>query len=111
MLRAKLHLQPTSEQPFLGWRIASMVLLGLLAACCIVSSFLIYRYVYRTLQDAYVIIELSANPDTEVLNHTLLEQARALIAQKNAASAVPLNLRNIFQYGSTTSTAKTTVAP
>lgn len=107
MLLDKLHLRPAAEQPFLGWRIASLVLLGLLGAAFIGSSYLIYRYVYRTLQDAYVILELSANPDIEVLNRALLEQARELIEQKKPSFIVPRNLRNIFQYGSATSTVKT----
>lgn len=107
MWRDKFHLQPAVEQPFLGWRIASMVLLGFLAACFIGSSYLIYRYVYRTLQDAYVILGLSANPDTEALNRPLFEQVRKLIAQKKAGSIIPRDMRYIFQYGQATSTPKT----
>lgn len=107
MLPVKLNLRPAADQPFLGWRIASMALLGVLASSFIGSSYFIYRYVYRTLQDAHVILELSANPDAEALNRRLLEQALRLISQKNTTFVVPRAIRNVFEYGPATTTTAT----
>ncbi len=88
------------------WRITSMLTLGCLAAVCIVSGYFIYSYVYRTLEDAAVVKLLSVAPNTEVINEVLYNKTQTVLALKNsvATSTLPSPLRNIFSYGSATST-------
>lgn len=104
-LNTKTVLGATPEaRRFLVWRVTTFIVFGVMIGSLIGSSYLIYRTVYRTLQDAYVILTLDTTANLDSLNFSALEKTQALIERKKAVPELPAALRNIFAYGPATTT-------
>ncbi len=84
------------------WSIASILLMGIMVACIIGSSYYIYDRVNRTLTDANTIVILNSAARVDDVNIVGFEKAKTAIASKTETSTVPTSLRNIFVFVSTT---------
>lgn len=101
-----------SKTPYQSWHIITFVLFGVLAGSVIVSTYFIYSYVYRTLDDAHSIVVLNSNASVNTVNLPALEKAKQILALKKIPVIFPPGLRNIFIYGnSPNSTTANKVAP
>lgn len=85
-----------TTSPYLGWRLFSIVLIGLMAASVIASTYFIYTTVYRTLDDANTIVVLDSFAVLSTINETNYAKAQALIGEKAVVVTIPHDLRNIF---------------
>ncbi len=87
---------PNSKTPYLGWRLFSVALMGVMAGSILVSAFFIYDSVYQTLDDANSIVALNSSASLAVINQSVYAKATELVALKNTTSTISKNSRNIF---------------
>lgn len=85
-----------TTSPYLGWRLFSIVLIGLMLASVIASTYFIYTTVYRTLDDANTIVVLDSFATLSTINEANYAKAQVLIGQKAVVTTIPRDLRNIF---------------
>lgn len=88
----------------------SIIVVGVMAACLLGSSYLMYQSVYRTLDDANIVVVLNANADFDIINKDLYDDTKNILARKNTVANLPANLRDIFTYASSTPAATATSA-
>ena len=92
---------------YLGWRLFSIVVVGIMAGSVIVSSYFIYENIYRTLADANTVVILSSTVGIDAINITEYDNAERFLALKRTPFTISKDARNIFMYDSSTSTAST----
>lgn len=90
------------------WRLVSLLLISILCGLVIGSSYFIYSYVYRTLDDAHTIIILNSSYSINSINLENYKKATRALLLKEAAQSVPKDLRNIFTYVSEASSTPVT---
>jgi len=100
-MQIKLHLQKTG--PFLGWRIASIVLVGAMAASIILTGYFMYQNIYRSLDDANTIIVLNAMDGFDSIDLTTFNKAKTQVQLKRDIPPLTARIRNIFDFSSSTS--------
>ncbi len=100
LLKKSSRLFPTGT--YIGWRILSIVLFGGMLASFIISSYFIYQYIYRALEDANTIIVLNSSLGVDTVNKPLFLQAQKFMEKKATPVKLPTPLRNIFVYVSST---------
>lgn len=88
------------------WRVITFLAVGLMAGSLLMSAIFVYNYTFRTLEDAHTIVLLNTDMVVNNVNLENYQKAASLIEAKSAQLAVPNKVRNMFNYGSlTTSTA------
>lgn len=98
---------PKATGSYLGWRIMSIVVFGAMVGSFIMSSYFIYQYIYRTLEDANSIVVLNSSLGLDTINKPLFLQAKKYLEFKAVHLTAPAKLRNIFVYVSTTPSHET----
>lgn len=83
---------------FEWWRLITYIIFAGLLASIIGSSYFMYKYIYRTLDDAQIIVVLNSNDRVGIINMAALDKARALVQKKETAFTVPTDLRDIFNF-------------
>ncbi|KKU26018.1 MAG: hypothetical protein UX39_C0014G0011 [Candidatus Magasanikbacteria bacterium GW2011_GWA2_46_17] len=104
----KIKLSLTASRPYLAWRILSIVLSGVFAGSIIVIVLFIYNNIYTTLADNNVIANLSSNLNMEIVDLNEHERNTNAIVAKKEAAQIPSNIRNIFDYSTSSLYATTT---
>ncbi|OGH94180.1 MAG: hypothetical protein A2538_01430 [Candidatus Magasanikbacteria bacterium RIFOXYD2_FULL_41_14] len=83
---------------YLGWRIASIIVVGTMLASALFSAWFIYHNIYNTIANSMTVVILGSSPYVEALDDTALQKARASLKLKNIVVTWPKNIRNIFSY-------------
>lgn len=86
------------------WRLINIVIFGLLISGAMFTYHFIYQNIYSTIANANAITSLQANVNIYDLDLQAYEKATLAIAQKKRIEEIPSNIRNIFYYGTNTST-------
>ena len=94
---SKNFFRPTSREQQI-WHIAYLILIGLLLASAIYTTWFVYQNVCDTIDNAMVIVQISPDLNNEVINLPLFEQTQISVTTKQTAIDIPANLRNIFEY-------------
>lgn len=100
LLTKKPHLDRPGR--WLAWRITSIVVVGTMIAFLIGSSWFLYSYVFRTLEDANIILTLNPALEVDVLNIEIYNRAEDALTLKQTPVTVPNSIRNIFSFVSST---------
>lgn len=92
---------------YLGWRIASIVVIGAMLTSALASAWFIYYNIYTTIANTTAITILGSTQYIDAVNTEEFEKAHALLQTKSITTVWTKNLRNIFEYTdiATTSTA------
>lgn len=85
-----------SDSPFFLWKILSILVIGAMLSCVILSVYFIYTQIYRTLDDANTIVVLNSDLQMDTINMGAFEHAKSLVALKNSTSSFTKPVRNIF---------------
>lgn len=78
-----------------------------MCASVIISVYFIYQNIFRTLEDANIIVLLNSAVNIDVINLPAYDKANDYLRLKVNNAQVPLNIRNIFSYGNQTSASPT----
>lgn len=90
-------LVPPTKMPYLGWRLASLGLTGLMMASIFYSGYFIYTSIYQTLDDANSIVVLNSNVELATINQSVYNKAHDLVVSKTTTSTSSFKItRNIF---------------
>lgn len=84
------------NSPYLAWRLASIVVIGLMCGSIITACYFMYQNIYRVLDDANTIIVLNATDGSDNIDLTLFNKTLSLVNAKVALPPLPAQLRNIF---------------
>ncbi len=87
-------------RPYTLWKIASILVVGILTVATIVTFYCIYHKVFDTIENQGEIARLNAEPNITAIDSPGLLKAEAAIALKNATPTPFTSLRNIFVYTS-----------
>lgn len=101
------NLLPTKSR-YQGWRILSIIVVGLATAAAIITAYFIYQNIFRTLENANAVVILSSNLNIDVIDTKAYNQTEELIKAKNTLFVWPKDVRNIFSYQALTTTYVTT---
>ena len=85
------------------WRLLNIVIIGLLISGAMFTYYFIYQNIYSTIANANALVALRSNLDIYDLDLQAYEKANTAIAQKKHMEDIPLKIRNIFYYNTTTS--------
>jgi hypothetical protein len=93
---------------FTNWKIVGMLIIGLIISSIIWSFSFLYNYAYATISNANAIIILSSGLGIDALDNKTFNDVQEKIKLKNSLPSIDENIRNIFYYGSnsTSSTIK-----
>jgi len=98
-------LAPPGKNSYLGWRLASIVLAGVILMSGILTAGFVYQNIYSTISNAYSIFALSSELGMDIVDMDTYQKTVNIIAAKNNPTIIPTNLRNIFEYKITPSTS------
>jgi len=105
-------LAPAEKDNYLGWRLASIVIAGIIILAGITTAGFVYQNIYSTLSNTYSIFVLSSELGMDIVDMNSYQKTATIIANKKTVTVIPENIRNIFDYQVdlvvTTSTATTT---
>lgn len=104
------YLKPTNR--YTVWKVAGILIIGLLLACSMLVFYFIYQYSYLTLSNANAILTLSSSLGVDVVDNKNFAISQNIINSKNTLTQIPDKIRNIFYYvqspsSTPTSTTKT----
>ncbi|MDO8626089.1 MAG: hypothetical protein Q7K39_01355 [Candidatus Magasanikbacteria bacterium] len=98
MLIKRPRLPDWRQDHLLVWRLINWVVVGILLASVLLSSYFIYVYIFQTLESANAIAILNANSNYDVVNLTDFKIVEEKVAVKQAVEDPENSLRNIFIY-------------
>ncbi len=88
----------SSKSPYLGWRLASIVVVGVMTLATIGSLWFIYKNIYSTIQDSTVIVLLSVSTSWQTVDLPTFQKIEVRLREKNTPQEWPVPLRNLFSY-------------
>ena len=90
------------------WGVITYLALGLMAGSLLMSGVFVYNYTFRTLEDAHTIVLLNTDTVANNVNLENFQKATDLVSSKSVPLLIPNKVRNIFSFGSfSTSTSET----
>ena len=102
-LTKKFLFERASQRPFLVWRLITFVILVAMGSSFLLSSYFMYIHIYSTLDLANAITVLNSNMNVTVIDTPGYQQSEDKIHIKETLQIPPQNIRNIFNYTTTTS--------
>jgi hypothetical protein len=88
------------------WRIIAILTFGILMAAFLATTFFLYTYIFRRLEDAHTIVMLDTVQQSDTLNLNNYQKAVSLLSLKTSSTPFVFPLRNVFEFPPT-STAPT----
>ena len=82
------------------WRVITFIVFGLMVGSLLMSAIFVYNYTFRTLEDAHTIVLLNTDRVVNNINLDNYQKAVSLIELKSVQLEIPNKIRNIFIYGS-----------
>lgn len=113
-LNKPINLKFKPPGKYAGWRLLSIVLVGLLLSTALFTFYFIYNNIYATMADANAVLILNTQLGGEAIDQAAYEKAVQLLAVKNTPFVIPTTTRDIFDnrtitmYEQTTSTSFST---
>ncbi len=95
---------PQSNVAYLGWRVLSIIIIGVLTGSVIMSSYFSYQNIYQTIADANAVVVLSSTVGSDIINIPEYEKAEQFLERKRAPFFFAEGARNIFTYATASST-------
>lgn len=89
------------------WKVAGILIVGLLLACTMLVFYFIYQYSFLTLSNANAILTLSSNLGIDIIDNKNFIISQDIINSKQTVSQTPDKIRNIFYYVQSTSSTPT----
>jgi hypothetical protein len=102
MLTNKLKIPLTYKGKYGFWRLLNLAVLGLLSFGTMFTCYFIYQNIYSAIANANAIVSLKSNMHIYVLDLPAYEKAEVAIKQKRHLEEIPIDIRNIFYYSSST---------
>lgn len=102
------YLKPANKYTI--WKIAGMLITGLLIACTMIVFYFVYQYSYLTLSNANSILTLSSDLGLDLIDNKNFNISQDIINSKKSLPQINDKLRNIFYYVQSPSST-TTVSP
>lgn len=90
------------------WRIIGLVVFALILSASAFMAYFIYQNAYNTLANANVIAILNSNLNVDIIDAKAHEDAQKAIALKNNDIFIPTDIKYIFAYAPTSTSATTT---
>ncbi len=94
----------SSETPYLGWRLLSISVVGVMVVGTIASLWFMYKNIYSTIQNSTVIVSLSDSTSWQTIDLVTFQTIEARLKEKEAPQLWPSPLRNMFVYQAASST-------
>lgn len=110
MLVSNNH-NPLPKTKYSLWRLIYILVLGLLAATILLTSYFIYQTIYIGIANANAIVASETALSMYNLDIVSYEKNLALINQKKQLGGFPANSRNIFIYSKNSSTYEVSTTP
>jgi len=90
--------------PTTRWEVLRLFFFGFMLGSIIFSAIFIYQHIFQTLNEANSVVVLSSSSALDPLNLDGFKKTQAIVAEKQATSTLPSNLRQIFRYETSTPT-------
>ena len=100
------YLKPANRFTF--WKVAALIIIGLLMAGTILVFYFVYQYSYITLSNANAIIVLNSSLGADVIDYKNFKISQDKIRLKTEQQPIPEKVRNIFYYAQTSATQSIT---
>jgi len=84
------HFKIKAPGKYAGWRLLSILLMGLLLTAALFTYYFIYNNIYTTLADANAVIALNSQIGGETVDQVAFVEASGLLAAKNSAMVAGL---------------------
>ena len=91
-------LSPAEKNTYLGWRLASILVAGVILMAGIATAGFVYQNIYSTLSNAYSIFVLNSALGTDTVDMDGYQKTAAIITNKKIIANIPAGIRNIFDY-------------
>lgn len=89
---------PRARGPYTSWRVASIVIVGIMTAATGFTAFFIYDTLHSTLSNAIEIEALSSSVSASVIDLPNFSKTQDLLQKKAEVVSLPANLRNVFAF-------------
>jgi len=90
-----LKLRPPGK--YAGWRLLSILLMGILLLAALFTYYFIYNNIYTTLADANAVIALNSQIGGETVDQVAYEKSLELLKTKETPYAIPTTTRDVFR--------------
>ncbi len=97
----------SARTPYLGWRLLSIIVVGVMTIATIASLWFMYKNIYSTIQNSTVIVSLNDSNSWQTIDLVTFQKIEARLKEKMASPDWPTPLRNMFVYEETTSSTTT----
>ena len=101
------YLKPANKYTI--WKVAGIVIIGLLFACTMFVFYFVYQYSFLALSNANAIVNLSTTLGADIIDNKNFVDSQNLINSKNNLPDITNKIRNIFYYVQSTSTTSTKI--
>lgn len=109
-LKTWLKKQSLTTGDYLGWRIASILIVGLMLGSAVFSIWFIYYNIYVTIANTASIVILQSSQKADTIDWNSFEQAQKNLLLKSDKTEWPKNIRDIFNYADIATTTTSTSA-
>jgi hypothetical protein len=93
-----------STTPYASWRLASIIVVGILTIATLESVYFMYKNIYSTISNSTAIVLLGDAAGSQTIDIATFTRTEAILKNKIEPEIWPERLRNIFAYDETTST-------
>lgn len=100
------YLKPANK--YTTWKVAGIVIIGLLLACTMFVFYFIYQYSFLALSNANAIVNLSSTLGADMIDNKNFVDSQNIIGSKKNLPDITNKIRNIFYYVQNTSTTTST---
>lgn len=99
------YLKPANR--YTAWKVAGIVIIGLLLACTMFVFYFVYQYSFLALSNANAIVNLSSSLGADIVDNKNFSISQNIIESKKNLPIITDKIRNIFYYVQSTSTTVT----
>ena len=92
-----------SNGHYVAWRVASIIVTGLLAASVFITFFFVYQNIMATTANSNIIIVLGPDSNIENLDLAGYQKTQTIISAKQQIFAFPNQTRYLFNFATTSS--------
>lgn len=96
------YLKPANR--YTVWKVAGIMIVGLLLACTMFVFYFVYQYSFLALSNANAIVNLSTTLGADIVDSKNFTTSQNIINSKNSLPIITDKIRNIFYYVQNTST-------
>lgn len=96
------------QSKYLGWKIASIIVAGMIVLSALLTAGFIYQNIYSTISNSYSIFVLSSELGMDTVDMDMYNKTNNVITAKQTPTEIPADIRNIFNFVDTTSSTIST---